>query len=658
MRRLIVSAIILFPSIFSSAQDAEQKSFYDMSLEELMNVEVSVASVKSLPPRESPGIVTLVTEEEITASGATDLMSVLNLIPGFDFGTDVEGVVGLGVRGNWGHEGKVLLLIDGMEMNENLFSSLQFGNHYPVENISRIEIIRGPGSAIYGGYAEFSVINIITRTGKEINGVKTSAHYGQTEKTFSSRSFSLEAGKSGYRKNISFFAYAGQQNRSDRDFTDVFGSSYAMASQSLINALHCNFGFSYKNFSVRALSDYYTLQTRDAYDFILTQPYTIKFPSVMMEVKQKFQISNSAVLSPSVFVKQQVPWSFDKPSAEDEFGRYKIISDKIVLQVPFSWDVNKNISLISGGEAVYENAKNKIELFSASNSEVIDFYSGSLYTQGMIKSKIANITAGARYSFSELYDDAFVPRLCITKLFSPFHIKLLASRAYRIPSIENYNFNTALVPEMTTVLETEAGAQLNEKMNLVLNGYDISTSNPIIYFYDEITEEEGYLNSEKAGTRGVEAEFKFKDKWGFAGINYTFYELKKSGAPSLYTVPGNETSALAFPNHKAGFLFCIHTGKRSKLFTSVNFSGERYAITSLDSTGTAVYESISPASYINMSFTRENAFMSGLNISLMANNLLNNEVYFIQPYASNHAPLPGQSRSFGIKMSYAFNKIK
>lgn len=78
-------------------------------------------------------------------------MQVLQLIPGFDFGVDVEGIVGIGVRGNWAHEGKVLMLWDGLEMNEDLYSTLQFGGHYPVGQIKRIEIIRGPGSAIYGG---------------------------------------------------------------------------------------------------------------------------------------------------------------------------------------------------------------------------------------------------------------------------------------------------------------------------------------------------------------------------------------------------------------------------------------------------------------------------------------------------------------------------
>lgn len=66
------------------------------------------------------------------------------------FATDVQGVVGLGVRGLWPAEGKHLLIIDDIEMNEMQFASTQYGNEFPADQIKRIEIIRGPGSAIYG----------------------------------------------------------------------------------------------------------------------------------------------------------------------------------------------------------------------------------------------------------------------------------------------------------------------------------------------------------------------------------------------------------------------------------------------------------------------------------------------------------------------------
>ncbi|MBI5743888.1 MAG: Plug domain-containing protein, partial [Elusimicrobia bacterium] len=131
--------------------------------------------------RETPGLVTVITREEIQAQGARDLIDVLKLVPEFDFGMDVQGNLGLGVRGNWANEGKVLLLWDGQVYNETLYSTIQF-DRFPVDQIEEIEIIKGPGSVLYGGFAELAVINVKTQSAKTLNGSSAFAAYGQGEK--------------------------------------------------------------------------------------------------------------------------------------------------------------------------------------------------------------------------------------------------------------------------------------------------------------------------------------------------------------------------------------------------------------------------------------------------------------------------------------------
>ncbi len=160
-RELLLLFTLVFQTLVVCAQNTEpvavlmnSHSYFDLSLEQSLDYEISVAYLPSQFQMEWTSSMALFTELEIKASGARELMDLLNLVSGFNFGGNVEGIVGLAVRGNWAHEGKALLLIEGLEMNENLFSTLQFGNHYPVTDIKGIEIIGNSGSAMYKGIAE------------------------------------------------------------------------------------------------------------------------------------------------------------------------------------------------------------------------------------------------------------------------------------------------------------------------------------------------------------------------------------------------------------------------------------------------------------------------------------------------------------------------
>ena len=79
---LLVSCFVSIASISDAQTDSTN---YDaLSLEELMNIKISVASIKELTPRESPGVVSYISAEEIHESGANDLVDVLRMVPGFD----------------------------------------------------------------------------------------------------------------------------------------------------------------------------------------------------------------------------------------------------------------------------------------------------------------------------------------------------------------------------------------------------------------------------------------------------------------------------------------------------------------------------------------------------------------------------------------------
>lgn len=125
---------------------------------------------------EAPAVITVVTAEEIQARGYRSLADVLREVPGFyDVSDLVTHNVGIrGINGGARASGNVLkLMIDGQAVDYRPTTGNFFGEELiPVEAIARVEIIRGPASALYGANAFLGVVNVITKQGKDVNGVE------------------------------------------------------------------------------------------------------------------------------------------------------------------------------------------------------------------------------------------------------------------------------------------------------------------------------------------------------------------------------------------------------------------------------------------------------------------------------------------------------
>jgi outer membrane receptor for ferrienterochelin and colicins len=158
-------------SLWGSPVLAEE-NLMEMSLEELLNVSVEVASKKQEKVSEAPGIITVVTRKEIESFGAVTLVDVLNRVPSLQLMSSHLWVQSKSViRGDLitHTDTHVLTLINGRpfrETQEGDASHILYTT-FPVELIERIEIIRGPGSVLYGTNAVAGVINIVTKKAEE-----------------------------------------------------------------------------------------------------------------------------------------------------------------------------------------------------------------------------------------------------------------------------------------------------------------------------------------------------------------------------------------------------------------------------------------------------------------------------------------------------------
>lgn len=624
-------------------------------LEELINSLISAASKKPLNARETPGIVTLITDEEIRNSGARDLIDVLRLVPGIDFGVDVEGVVGIGTRGLWAHEGKVLLLIDGLEMNENLFATNQFGNHFPVDQIKKIEVVRGPGSAIYGGCAEYGVINIITKGASDFTGIALTGTYGQMKETFGRKNFNLNAGSITKDFQFSAGAFLGAGNRSDQAYQDIYGSSYNMSDSSQLNPSHINLGMNWKGLSFRGILDKYETTVRDKYDAIVPRPYTMNFNTYTGEIKYSgtFGKNKKLTLTPKVVFKKQEPWqSFaGEDSMADEYNKFVY---RYTGNITAFYNLTRKINFLAGAEAYSEKAKDFTDSsFFSNGKQEVSYFNQAYFFQSLAKTRFINFILGGRCDIHSEYGSAFVPRIGLTKKFKKFHFKALYSNSFRAPSIENINLGDGIEPELTKVAELEAGYQLTRNSIITANFFDITTTDPIVYFYDDSLGTDNYTNSEfSAGSRGAEVEYRLREKWGYAIGNYSFYSTAGKEKISDYSVPTKFDVLLAFPAHKANLIGWFKTGKYIGISPSLSYIGDRYGYTKVDSlTGNSVSQ-VFPSVILANLFITATGFVKGLTIGVGCYDILDKKYQFIQPYNGYHAPLPGPSREFVVKIIY------
>ena len=149
-----------------------------------MNLDVPkvyAASKLEQKTTEAPSSITIVTDGEIKKYGYRTLADVLQTVQGFNVSYD-RNYAFLGARGTslGDFNSRVLLLVDGHRINENLTDGAFIDTAFilDIDLVDRVEIIRGPGSVLYGNNAFFGVINVITRQSRQLNGLETSFDYG------------------------------------------------------------------------------------------------------------------------------------------------------------------------------------------------------------------------------------------------------------------------------------------------------------------------------------------------------------------------------------------------------------------------------------------------------------------------------------------------
>lgn len=181
---MLVSAIIFAVCPASIKADQTQKDLTDLSLEQLMNVKVTSVSKKAQTVSDSAAAVYVITSEDIQRSGATSIPELLRNVPGLNVARIDSSKWAISARGfNGRFSNKLLVLMDGRTLYTPIFSGVFWDVQDTfIDDIERIEVIRGPGGTVWGANAVNGVINIITKGAEKTNGTLVTGIVGTEER--------------------------------------------------------------------------------------------------------------------------------------------------------------------------------------------------------------------------------------------------------------------------------------------------------------------------------------------------------------------------------------------------------------------------------------------------------------------------------------------
>jgi len=176
------------------------RDIFALDLEQLMNTKVVTASKSKERAFDVPSAITVITNEDIRRSGQTNVMEVLRMVPGMQVSRINSAGWAISARGFADeYANKMLVLVDGRSIYTPTFSGTYWDLvNMPMEDIDRIEVIRGPGASVWGANAVNGVINIVTKEAKYTQGAYISGGVGDHEKVFGEGRVGGELGDYGH----------------------------------------------------------------------------------------------------------------------------------------------------------------------------------------------------------------------------------------------------------------------------------------------------------------------------------------------------------------------------------------------------------------------------------------------------------------------------
>lgn len=650
-----------------------------MTLEELMQVKIYSASKSDEKQYDAPSVTSVITRTQIINMGAENVEDVLNYFPGFQSTRDIhrgnnKAISSRGKRSNQdSHD--FLFLLDGIRLNNLSEGALQFIRRIPVDNIKQIEVIRGPGSALYGSSAFLGVINIVT----DGNLNNASLKFGTNNSVNSSVNISNEY------EELKYSLFINTNSTQGYDYNNLYLDTNTTKDPHTDFNIHSK--ISWKNFSLnifhfnRRDEDFYLFRHfgNDINEFN-TDVTGLKL-NYNFEINQNFR--NKIELQYKIVESDGLTLIRDAKSMVDDLQSKGITrgtdafyagpvysTRKFQANYSMEYDITESNKISLGGEYQMPDI---LKLRNKNNYELEDFinvlrkkrdekikYYGVIKETGVFAKEgvrhnfgfyiqdrhkfgeLITLTAGGRFDYFQEVGSRFNPRFALNyKPFQESALKLLYGEAFRSPSIPELNTiinpvhygNPDLNPEIIKTFETSYSQKIdifslgltffhNNVHNSIIQKVDTTDSNPL----------PTYLNGDIAEYHGMEFEFGID-------ISDNLFLL------SNYSFNVDLAEKSNFPTHLASFILNYNI---SKFNININgyYRSERYQ--------PLMNDFIKLDEYFVLNSNIRYEFISNIILEATFNNLIGTEFKtFDSGNGINGVPNPG--RTFSIGLDYKFN---
>ncbi|HEY5657449.1 MAG TPA: TonB-dependent receptor, partial [Myxococcota bacterium] len=178
--------LLVAPLLAGAAAGADDADVLEMSIEELLDLEVVTASKKKQSMAEAPAFTHVITREQILRYGYRTVGEALSSLIGLYSSTDLvygyTGVRGFGRAGDYNT--RILVLFDGQRINDPLYDYGALDESLPIDidGVERIEVVKGPGSALWGSNALLAVVNVVPQRGADVDGVEGGVEYASYDR--------------------------------------------------------------------------------------------------------------------------------------------------------------------------------------------------------------------------------------------------------------------------------------------------------------------------------------------------------------------------------------------------------------------------------------------------------------------------------------------